>query len=223
MAEPVSAGEKSGKPAPRWQRDPDGMRRRIIEAAMQEFARAGFGGARMDRIAAAADADKRMLYYHVGNKEALYLAVLEEAYVRIRRAERELNLDALAPVEAIERLISFTWRYFLKNPEFISLLNDENLYKGRHLRKSDKVQSMHSPFVEMIAAVLRRGEAEGVFRSGIDPIQLYISIAGIAYFYVSNKSTLGIIFDRDLMAKEARASRLAHMTDLIVSALRKSP
>src|ERR1700748_323694 len=136
----------------KWQRDPEGMRIRILEAAKQEFATHGLAGARVDRIAAKAGANKRMLYYHVGKKDDLYLAVLEAAYEKIRAEERTLDLEHLDPPEAIRRLIDFTWNYFLRNPEFLALLNTENLSHARHLKRSTKVKSMHSPFVEMIGA-----------------------------------------------------------------------
>ncbi len=148
----------------RWQRDPEGMRLRILEAAKQEFAAHGLAGARVDRIAANAGANKRMLYYHVGNKEDLYLEVLEGAYEKIRAEERTLDLEHLDPPEAIGRLIDFTWNYFLRNPEFLALLNTENLAKAKHLKRSTKVKSMHSPFVEMIRTVVTRGVESGDFR-----------------------------------------------------------
>ena len=158
------------------------MRIRILEAAKQEFAAHGLAGARVDRIAANAGANKRMLYYHVGNKEDLYLAVLEGAYEKIRAEERGLDLEHLDPPEAIERLIDFTWNYFIRNPEFLALLNTENLAKARHLKRSTKVKSMHSPFVEMIRTVVKRGVESGDFRVAVDPVQLYISIAGAVLF-----------------------------------------
>src|SRR5204863_3824722 len=138
----------------KWQRDPEGMRLRILEAAKQEFATHGLAGARVDRIAAKAGANKRMLYYHVGKKDDLYLAVLEGAYEKIRTEERGLDLEHLDPPKAIERLIDFTWNYFIRNPEFLALLNTENLARARHLKGSTKVKSMHSPFVEMIRTVV---------------------------------------------------------------------
>jgi AcrR family transcriptional regulator len=203
----------------RWQRDPEGMRLRILEAAKQEFSTHGIGGARVDRIAQKAGANKRMLYYHVGNKEDLYLAVLEGAYEKIRAEERELDLEHLDPPQAIERLIDFTWNYFMKNPEFLALLNTENLAKAKHLKRSTKVKSMHSPFVEMIRDVVRRGVASGDFRVAVDPVQLYISIAALGFFYLSNSATLSTIFGRDLLAKEARDERLQHMVALVLAAL----
>lgn len=203
----------------KWQRDPEGMRLRILEAAKEEFAAHGLAGARVDRIAAKAGANKRMLYYHVGKKEELYLTVLEAAYEKIRVEERGLDLEHLDAPTAIERLIEFTWNYFLRNPEFLALLNTENLAKARHLKRSAKVKSMHSPFVEMIRTVVRRGVASGDFVVAVDPVQLYISIAALCFFYLSNSATLSVIFGRDLLSEEARDERLDHMVALVLAAL----
>src|SRR6201986_5585895 len=195
------------------------MRRRILDAAKEEFAGHGLAGARVDRIAAKAGANKRMLYYHVGNKEDLYLTVLEGAYEKIRAEERTLDLEHLDPPEAIKTLIAFTWNYFLRNPEFLPLLNSENMARAKHLKRSTKVKSMHSPFVEMIRTVVRRGIASGDFQASVDPVQLYISIAALSFFYLSNSATLSVIFGRDLLAKEAKDERLEHMVALVLAAL----
>ncbi|WP_407175999.1 TetR/AcrR family transcriptional regulator [Bradyrhizobium sp. STM 3562] len=203
----------------KWQRDPEGMRLRILEAAKQEFAAHGLAGARVDRIAANAGANKRMLYYHVGNKENLYLAVLEGAYEKIRAEERGLDLEHLDPPEAIKRLIEFTWNYFLRNPEFLALLNTENLQRARHLKRSTNVKSLHSPFVEMIRTVVTRGVESGDFQVAVDPVQLYISIAALAFFYLSNSATLSVIFGRDLLSQQAKEERLDHMVGLVLAAL----
>jgi AcrR family transcriptional regulator len=203
-------------------RDPDRTRRRILDAATAEFARAGLGGARVDRIAARSGANKRMLYYYFGSKEALFLAALEESYARIRSAERDLDLEHSDPREALRRLVDFTWRYFVENPEFMTLLNSENLHKGRHVKRSRRVREMHSPLVETLRAILRRGERAGLFRRGLDPVQLYISIAGEGYFYLSNRYTLSRIFGRDLMDRRALASRARHNADMILNAVRRS-
>ena len=149
----------------------------------------------------------------------LYLAVLEGAYEKIRSEERGLDLEHLDPPDAIERLIDFTWNYFLRNPEFLALLNTENLAKARHLKRSTKVKSMHSPFVEMIRTVVRRGVESGDFVVAVDPVQLYISIAALCFFYLSNSATLSVIFGRDLLSKDARDERLEHMVALVLAAL----
>jgi AcrR family transcriptional regulator len=202
-------------------RDPGRTRARILEAATGEFARYGLGGARVDRIAARAKANKRMLYYYFGDKEGLFLAALEDRYAHIRNAERSLRLEHLDPRDAVRRLVEFTWDYFLEHPEFMTLLNSENLHKGRHVRRSRRVPELHSHLVTLLRDVLHRGEAQGLFRKGVDPVQLYISIAGEGYFYLSNRYTLSRIFDRDLMAPRALAGRSRHIADMILNALRR--
>lgn len=201
-------------------RDPGRTRQTILASATVEFARYGLGGARVDRIAQRARANKRMLYYYFGDKEGLFLAALEDRYAHIRNAERGLELEHLDPREALKRLVAFTWSYFLKHPEFLTLLNSENLHKGRHVKNSRRVPEMHSTLVETLRTVLRKGEAQGLFRKGVDPVQLYISIAGEGYFYLSNRYTLSRIFARDLMAPRALASRARHITDMVLNALR---
>jgi AcrR family transcriptional regulator len=202
-------------------RNPARNQDRILKAAVAEFARFGLGGARVDRIAARAGANKRMLYYYYGNKEALFLAVLEDSYARIRSAERALHLADLDPQEAMRRLVAFTWKYYLAHPEFLTLLNSENLHRGRHIRRSRNIIDMHSPFVAMIKQVLERGARAGEFRRGVDPVQLYISIAGLGYFYLSNRHTLSTIFERDLMLPKHKAERLRHMEELVLGYLRR--
>lgn len=202
-------------------RDPERTKARILDAATEEFAHYGLGGARVDRIAQRAGANKRMLYYYFGSKDDLFLAALERSYAQIRGAERELDLEHADPREALKRLVEFTWRYYLEHPEFMTLLNSENLHKGRHLRRSRRVRALHSPLVEMLRGILRRGEREGFFRPGIDPVQLYISIAGEGYFYLCNRYTLSRIFDRDLMAPRALAGRARHITEMVLNGIRR--
>lgn len=194
---------------------------RILEAATSEFAQHGFGGARVDRIAARAGANKRMLYYYFGSKDELFLAALEEAYAHIRSAEHELDLEHKDPREALKRLVEFTWNYYLEHPEFMALLATENLHKGSHVHRSRRVRRLHSPLVDTLRDILRRGERQGLFRRGVDPVQLYISIAGEGYFYLSNRYTLSRIFGRDLMAPRALAGRSRHITQTILNSVRR--
>ena len=203
------------KPKPR-PRNADATQRRILEAARQEFAQLGLGGARVDAIAARAKANKRMIYHYFGNKEQLFTAVLDAAYTDIRMAERALELEKLDPVKAIIRLVRFTWDYYLEHPEFLTFVNSENLHKARHLKHSVAIRALSRTFVGMMKALLDRGVAEGVFRSGIDPVQLNITIAAIGYYYLTNRFTGAVVFERDLMAKSALKQRLAFNSDTIL-------
>ncbi len=213
---PRNAAPKTPETRPR---DAERSQNDILTAARDEFAAFGLGGARMDRIAERAEVNKRLIYYYFESKESLFLAVLEKAYEGIRGEEQRLSLTQVEPIEAIRRLIAFTWNYYLAHPEFLTLLNSENLHKARHLKRSAKVRSMHSPLVKTLADVLERGVKAGLFRAGVDPVQLYISIAGISYFYLSNCHTLSTIFDRDLLSPKAKLERLSHMTDMVLGFL----
>ena len=200
-------------------RDADRSQSTILAAARDEFAEYGLGGARMDRIAERAGLNKRLIYYYFEDKEKLFQAVLEQAYRDIREQEMGLHLLDLEPPAAVRRLIEFTWDYYLAHPEFMTLLNSANLHKARHLEGSKRARELNSPLVETLAAVLERGRREGHFRGGVDPVQLYVSIAGLSYFYLSNNYTLSAIFGRDLMVAKARNERLSHMSDVILGYL----
>ncbi|SNT23207.1 TetR/AcrR family transcriptional regulator [Antarctobacter heliothermus] len=197
-------------------RDADATRARILAAAKKDFATSGLAGARVDEIADRAEANKRMIYHYFGNKDDLFRIVLEEAYTDIRTAEHNLELEHLPAREALEKLIRFTWDYYLKNPEFITLVNSENLHKARHLKNSEKVDELFKRFVGMVGELLERGVTEGVFRTGIDPVQLNITIAAIGYYYLTNRFTGSIVFKRDLMTPEALEERLAFNIETIM-------
>ena len=197
-------------------RDAEATRARILGAAKREFARNGLSGARVDVIADKAQANKRMIYHYFGSKEGLFQTVLEAAYIDIRSAEQKLDLDHLPPAAALEKLVRFTWSYYLKNPEFITLVNSENLHRARHLKSSEAVKVVSRKFVAMVGALLDRGVAAGVFRAGVDPVQLNLTIAAIGYYYLTNRFTGAIVFERDLMAQEALEARLAFNIDTVL-------
>lgn len=196
----VSAGKVAEK---RLSRNPQRTQAAILEAATEEFAAHGFGGARVDAIAARAQTNKRMLYHYFGDKEGLYLAVLEATYATIHNAEKQLDLARRHPEEGMRELALFTWRHFLAHPEFLSLLATENLHHARYLQRSEKVSIMHSHLIDELADVLRRGEALGIFRPAVDPISVYLTIAALGFFYLSNRHTLSTIFARKLTSQEA--------------------
>jgi AcrR family transcriptional regulator len=201
-------------------RDPDRTKRDILVAAREEFVEYGLEGARVDRIAERAGANKRMLYHYFGNKEALYSRVLLDAYRDIRAGEAGLHLGELAPGLAMEKLVGFTFDHFRDNPWFIRLLATENIQRGAFVRDLPGIRRLHSPLVAQIGGLLAVGEAEGSFRRGVDPVQLYITIAAISYFYMSNIHTLSVIFDAPLAADANMDARRAHAVEVVLGYLR---
>ncbi len=200
-------------------RDPDKTKQRIMAAATAEFAKMGLGGARVDIISIRAKAQKRMMYHYFGNKEMIYRLVLEEAYAKFRAAEAKLEIENDPPLLALRRLMEFTWNYYIANPELISLVSTENLHKARFLQKSPRLELLNKGFVKRMEHLLARGVTDGVFRSGLDAVQVLITISGLGYHYLTNQHTGEIVYDRSLMSQEARKTRLAFNIDVITHAL----
>lgn len=209
-------GTPPAKAAEPRQRDADRSQQTILAAARDEFHEFGLGGARLERIAERAAIDKKLIYYYFESKDKLFQAVLEEAYRGIREAEQQLHLLDMPPVDAVRGLTVFTWEYYLAHPEFLTLLNSANLHRARHLEGSARARTLNTPLIETLGVVLERGRREGVFRGGVDPMQLYISIAALSYFYLGNNHTLSAIFGRDLMSLRARAERQSHICEVIL-------
>jgi TetR/AcrR family transcriptional regulator len=201
-------------------RNPAATRQKLLAAARREFAASGLAGARVDEIAARAGVNKQLVYHYFGDKDALYLAVLEWVYEEIRAQERTLSLEGLPPERAIRKLIEHSFDYLAAHPDFIALLNDENRGGARHVRGSRRLEAMHSPLVSLVGTILKQGVRAGAFRRGVDPVHLYISIAGLSYFFFSNTPTLSAIFRTDLRGPAAKRARRKHVVDLVLGALR---
>ncbi len=220
-AEP-GASPRPAAPSTRT-RDAERSRRAILEAARAAFATYGLAGTRLEAVARDAGVDKRLIYYYFRSKEQLFVSVLEEAYADIRRAEAGLDLLALAPAAAIEKLIEFSWHYYLEHPEFVRVINTENLHRARHLAQSQRIGKINRPLLDALGAVLARGNADGTFRPGVDPVQLYMTIVGLTFYYVSNQHTMSLVVGRDLGAKRALCAHLAHVREMILGHLLYSP
>jgi TetR/AcrR family transcriptional regulator len=197
-------------------RDPVRTRERILSTAASEFARHGFGGARVDGIAAKCRLSKNMLYYYFQSKEGLFVAVLERMYEKLREAQHDLAIREQDPVTALKALVQHTFAALLANPDAIWLMNEENRHKGRHIRQSRRMRDLYNPLVETIALLLERGSAAGVFRPGIDPAVVYVSLSSLCYHYLSNQYTLEVALGRDLRSDAARADWLAHITEMVL-------
>ena len=219
---PDTTGTDSATPTrsgPR-ERNPERTTRDILVAAREEFVQFGLDGARIDRIADRAGANKRLIYHYVGNKEALYARVLLDAYRDIRAGERKLQMTDLPPREALDRLVGFTFDHYDANPWFIRLLANENIHRGAFVRDLPEVHQLTSPIIAQLRGVLAAGQAAGVFRSGVDPVQCYMSIIGLCYIFFSNMHTLSVIFQTPLDTAEQRAARRAHVVEVMRGYLR---
>ncbi|MCE4058871.1 TetR family transcriptional regulator [Pandoraea sputorum] len=201
-------------------RDPERTRQRILAAAIEEFAERGSSGARVDSIARRADINERMLYYYFGNKDQLYLAVLEEVYGEFNRAEHALKLDLLAPLNAVAELAHFVWDYYADHPELIQLINNENLHEAKSMRQSTEIRQQVSPIVELLAQTLKRGQVSGEIRQGVDPVDLYVTISAMGYYVMSNRHTLSIVMGRDVMSDESRKTYSSFNTQMLLDSLR---
>ncbi|MEJ8573571.1 TetR/AcrR family transcriptional regulator [Microbaculum marinum] len=214
----VTEGKTKDKGKPRI-RDAIQTQDRILTAAQAEFARKGYDGARVDAIIARAKVSKNLLYHHFRSKEELYIRVLERTYETLRRRQGDIPIAGLDPVDAMKRLCEDTFQVFIDEPDVITMLNTENLHRGKHIAKSPIIRSLYDRLSVSIRAILAEGEKQGVFRKGIDPVELYISISALGYFYLSNRYTLSMIFDRDLRNPASIERRKAHIVDMILSYL----
>lgn len=195
-------------------------RLQLLKAAREAFSEAGLKGARIDDIARRAGVNKQLVYHYFGSKDGLYTAVLEDVYAAIREREADLKLAALPAEEAMRRLIEFSYDYLAENRHFVRLLADENAHGGRHLAASDKVRDLNLPIIELIAETLDRGVEEGIFRRDLNPLHIYLSIAGMSFFYFANIFTISRIFDRAFDTQEALLERRAHIMDFTMNAIR---
>ena len=217
---PRVRGEEVGGPVPRTH-DPERTRADILVVATREFAEKGLDGARIDDIAAAMRTSKRMIYYYYGSKEALYVAVLEEAYRRMRDIEAGLHLEDVEPEDALRRLVAFTVDYQRAHPEFIRLVMSENMQRGAYLAQSKLIRELNVPAIDGLRKVLERGRKAGVFRGGIDAVDVHMSISALSVFNVANKHTFSLIFQRDMDSPAAIATRRENIVEMIVRYCRR--
>lgn len=213
----VAAGKTAGaRGTPGRTNDPERTMANIMQVARAEFAEKGLAGARIDEIANATHTSKRMIYYYFGSKEGLYLAVLEASYREMREHETALDLDRLTPLEALRRLVQYTFDHHRNNEDYIRLVMSENIHRGQYMAQSTLIQELNSPAIAAIASVYARGVASGVFRPGLDAVDIHASISALAFFNVSNRHTFGLIFKQDWQDPQLEAVRRANVTDMVV-------
>ena len=229
MNEPVHArrtrsarAAAPARKAPGRTNDPERTQADILRVAEAEFGEKGLAGARIDEIAEATRTSKRMIYYYFGSKEGLYLAVLEEAYRRVRDIESELKLQDLDPEEGIRRLVAFTFDHHLDHESYIRLVMSENIHRGQYLAQSPHIQELNVPAIAAIRNLYERGLKAGIFRKGLDPVDIHASISALSFFNVSNRHTFGLIFKLDMTTRAYIAQRRDNVVEMIVRFMRKN-
>jgi len=195
----------------------------ILRAAIKVFAKHGYAGGRVEQISKAAKSYDRMIYYYFGSKEGLFIAVIEEMYRRFNEAESKLVLDEAQPVEALRAVIRFMWGYYQRNPEFITLLNTENLHRGQHISKSLRAREYSSPAVDVLGRVLASGAQQALFRSDVAARDIYLMIAAMGYFYMSNRFTLAAFLGEELETAPALAHWEAFVIDAVLRTVVAAP
>jgi len=217
------AATTPAEPVEEKRRDAERTRAEILAVAAAEFADRGYAGARVDEIAARTRTTKRMIYYYFAGKEQLYVAVLEDAYARIRAAEQLVEVDHLDPVAAIRRIAEVTFDHHEANPEFIRLVSIENIHRGEHIARLPSLVNLNTPAVSLLGEILTRGGDQGLFRTDVDALDVHMMISAFCFFRVANQHTFGAIFGRDLVDPGRRAHYRAMLSDMVVAHLTSAP
>lgn len=200
-------------------RNPEASRAKILDAARIEFVTHGLSGGRVDRIADASGVNKNLIYHYFGSKDALYLEVLERIYADLRARQQDQDLRGLPPVEGMKRLVSSTFDHFVATPDLIRLMSIENIHFGEYLKRSRSIKPLYSGLLDTIEILLKRGQSTGIFRPDVDAVDLYLSISGLAYFFLSNQHTLSWLLDRDLAARRRVNKRRQHVVEVVLGYL----
>lgn len=198
-------------------RSPEKTKRAILSAATAEFCKRGFDGARVEAISTRSKCNIRLMYQYFGNKTDVYRAVLEHVYTHIRAEERSLKLRGHEPIDGMRRLIDFTFMFFGRHHDYVTLINNENMLRGKFAATSPNIKSLTLPLIASIKDLLSRGQRAGIFRKRVDPIQLYISITALSYFHISNRFTLSAMFNKDLNRDAWLEERRRHAREMILT------
>lgn len=214
---------RAGESQPRQTRNAQATRARILETARIEFVTNGLNGARVDRIAGQAGVNKNLIYHYFGSKDDLYLEVLEGTYADLRARQRDEDLRGEPPAAAMAQLVANMFDHFVATPEMVRLMSIENIHYAQHLKRSSSIKPLYRGLLDTLEDLLRRGQAEGAFRQGVDAVDLYMSISGLAFFFLSNQHTLSWLLDRNFLARQRVAKRRQHVVEMVLAYLTRNP
>jgi AcrR family transcriptional regulator len=216
MSTPVTSPKKTTRGTAKRTQDPEGTRQNIIEIAAQEFALNGLAGARIDDIAAKTRSSKRMIYYYFGDKEGLYVSCLENAYRQVREGEAKLDVGGLSPIDALKKLVEFTFDHHHQHQEFIRMVMIENIHNAQYLERSGVIRDLNVTAIGNIETICAKGLADGMFRSDLDPLTLHWQISALCFFNVSNRATFSKIFGQDYGADDVQVRLRQQCVEMIL-------
>ena len=216
MSTPVSTSRSKSRDGASRVQDPEGTKQNIIEVAAQEFALNGLSGARIDEIAAKTRSSKRMIYYYFGSKEGLYVSALENAYRQVREGEAKLDIEGLPPLDALKRLVEFTFDHHHQHEEFIRMVMIENIHHGEFLERSGVIRDLNVTAIGNIEAIYAKGLADGMFRAGLDPLEIHWQISALCFFNVSNRATFSKIFGKDVGSAAYQESLRRQTVEMVI-------
>ena len=160
----------------------DDTRDKLLDSATREFEERGFDGARVDRIARRAKANKAMIYYHFGDKRALYQAVLLRLFAPVRESIASLGASSLAPRERLRAFYAGIIRLFVGAPTLPSLMVREVLSGGEHMDRG--TASALAEIVAFVRTSIEAGARAGSVRA-VNPLFFHLTmIAPILFFFM---------------------------------------
>jgi hypothetical protein len=115
--------------------------------------------------------------------------------------------------------MEFTFDYHDAHPDFVRLVSIENINQGRFIAQSKTIRDINITVVDMLRRILERGVREGIFRPGLDAVDVHMLISSISIFRVANRHTFGTLFHNDMNDAAQRAKHRAFMVDVVLRTL----
>lgn len=186
--------------------------RRILAAAEQHFAAQGMAGARTDEIAAAAHANKAMLYYYFGDKQHLHRAVLENLFRQLRKVVFAPAGRESAPRSRLLQWVNGYFDFLATHPNYPRLVQREAMNDTRQFQWI--VSEYFRPFHHHLTRLIEDGVAAGEFRK-VDPAQTVFTLLGMTVFYFTAAPSISKVVRHDLLSPRALEERRRALLDFL--------
>ncbi|WP_242500625.1 TetR/AcrR family transcriptional regulator [Tropicimonas sp. IMCC6043] len=195
------------------------MKADILQVAVSEFSVKGLSGTRIDEIARRTATSKRMIYYYFGDKLGLYREALESEYRRAREGEGEIDFSGLDPVDALRRLVEFTFDFHREHPDFVAMIAHENTQDAVHLAQSEAIRKLNQGAVKQVGEIYAEGVRRGHFRPGLEPVRLHWTISALCFYNVSNRHSFSAGFGDTIHSEAGQEEHRRFVVDLVMRAV----